>query len=132
MRPLRAATPNPPSTRDRGEHWSAEAACHDHPEPDLWYPTAGQGGTDDIGVIEALHICATCDVRERCLEYALTHNEPGIWGGLTENQRRRLLRGRAVTPAVPRCPDCATDVSEPGRRCNPCAAKARTRQREAS
>ncbi|MDQ1511262.1 MAG: WhiB family transcriptional regulator, redox-sensing transcriptional regulator [Actinomycetota bacterium] len=41
---------------------------------------------------KAKTICAECIVRQECLEFALRVHEPhGIWGGLTEAERRRLL-----------------------------------------
>ncbi|EUA66068.1 transcription factor WhiB family protein [Mycobacterium xenopi 4042] len=43
---------------------------------------------------EAKKICLGCEVRAECLEYALAHDERfGIWGGLSERERRRLKRG---------------------------------------
>ena len=43
---------------------------------------------------EAKKICLGCEVRHECLEYALAHDERfGIWGGLSERERRRLKRG---------------------------------------
>ena len=45
---------------------------------------------------EAKRVCATCEVREECLQYALANDERfGIWGGLSERERRKLKR-RAV------------------------------------
>ena len=45
---------------------------------------------------EAKKVCLSCDVRVECLEYALGQDERfGIWGGLSERERRRLKR-RAV------------------------------------
>ncbi len=45
----------------------------------------------------ARKICAVCKVRIQCLEYALKHGEPyGIWGGLSERERRRLKHGGAA------------------------------------
>jgi WhiB family redox-sensing transcriptional regulator len=42
-------------------------------------------------------LCARCPVRQACLDYALAVREPhGIWGGLNELQRRRLLRRMEV------------------------------------
>ena len=42
-------------------------------------------------------LCAACPVRQECLDYALTVHEPhGIWGGLNELERRRLLRRRSA------------------------------------
>jgi WhiB family redox-sensing transcriptional regulator len=41
---------------------------------------------------KAKTICAECSVQQECLEFALRVHEPhGIWGGLTEAERRRLL-----------------------------------------
>ena len=44
---------------------------------------------------EAKLICRGCEVREQCLEYALEHSEAGVWGGMTERERRALRRGAA-------------------------------------
>ncbi len=42
-------------------------------------------------------LCSRCPVRDECLDYALTVQEPhGIWGGLNELERRRLLRRRSA------------------------------------
>lgn len=44
----------------------------------------------------AKRICATCPVREPCLDYALTTREAhGVWGGLNETERRTILKQRA-------------------------------------
>ena len=45
---------------------------------------------------EAKKVCLTCEVRDECLEYALMNDERfGIWGGLSERERRKLKK-RAV------------------------------------
>ena len=42
---------------------------------------------------EAKRVCLTCDVRGECLDYALAHDERfGIWGGLSERERRKLKK----------------------------------------
>jgi WhiB family redox-sensing transcriptional regulator len=42
-------------------------------------------------------VCRGCVVREECLEYALSNGEKfGIWGGMSERERRRLRRARAL------------------------------------
>ena len=42
---------------------------------------------------EAKRVCLTCNVRGECLEYALAHDERfGIWGGLSERERRKLKK----------------------------------------
>lgn len=46
------------------------------------------------GNAPAIAFCARCQVRDECLEWALTHGEPGVWGGTGEADRRALLRKR--------------------------------------
>lgn len=69
--------------------WQQRALCA-QTDPEAFFPEKG-GSTR-----EAKAVCAQCDVRSECLEYALEHDERfGIWGGLSERERRRLRR-RAV------------------------------------
>lgn len=69
--------------------WQERALCA-QTDPEAFFPEKG-GSTR-----EAKRICLGCEVRAECLEYALTHDERfGIWGGLSERERRRLKR-RAV------------------------------------
>ncbi|MQA85036.1 MAG: WhiB family transcriptional regulator [Streptosporangiales bacterium] len=66
--------------------WEEAAACA-RVDPGLFYP--GQGGT----VRPALRVCAACPVRRECLRFAIENGELyGVWGGLSEEQRRRLRR----------------------------------------
>lgn len=60
-------------------------------DPDLFFPERG------ASTREAKAVCRSCLVRDECLEYALTTGEKfGIWGGLSERERRRLRRQRAL------------------------------------
>lgn len=69
--------------------WQTDALCA-QTDPEAFFPEKG-GSTRD-----AKRICSTCDVRSECLEYALKNDERfGIWGGLSERERRKLKR-RAV------------------------------------
>src|SRR5919198_2418242 len=69
--------------------WQERALCS-QTDPEAFFPEKG-GSTR-----EAKRICTGCEVRAECLEYALEHDERfGIWGGLSERERRRLKR-RAV------------------------------------
>jgi WhiB family redox-sensing transcriptional regulator len=71
--------------------WQQRAACRGV-DPDVFYPTS------DEETAEAQAICATCTVREPCLEYALASRErDGVWGGATERERRRIIRQRRKT-----------------------------------
>ncbi|GGL08611.1 hypothetical protein GCM10011588_23710 [Nocardia jinanensis] len=69
------------------EQWQERALCAET-DPEAFFPEKG-GSTR-----EAKRICLGCEVRDECLEYALAHDERfGIWGGLSERERRRLKRG---------------------------------------
>ena len=72
-----------PSPRD----WIGDAICA-QTDPEAFFPEKG-GSTR-----EAKRICQGCEVKAECLEYALHNDERfGIWGGLSERERRRLKRG---------------------------------------
>ncbi len=69
--------------------WQSDALCA-QTDPEAFFPEKG-GSTR-----EAKKVCLACDVRGECLEYALANDERfGIWGGLSERERRRLRR-RAI------------------------------------
>ena len=73
--------------------WREFARCRGV-DPETFYPVSD----DDDAADEAKSICALCPVREACLEYALsTREKNGVWGGLTERERRRVLRRRRKT-----------------------------------
>ncbi len=60
-------------------------------DPDLFFPERG------ASTREAKEVCRGCVVRDDCLEYALANGEKfGIWGGLSERERRRIRRQRAL------------------------------------
>jgi len=66
--------------------WQERALCAET-DPEAFFPEKG-GSTR-----EAKKICTGCEVRAECLEYALANDERfGIWGGLSERERRRLRR----------------------------------------
>lgn len=70
--------------------WRAKGSCRGS-DPGIFYPPP----EDDAEAAEAKVICGTCPVRQPCLEFALTTREKhGVWGGLTERERRRVLRQR--------------------------------------
>jgi len=66
--------------------WQADALCA-QTDPEAFFPEKG-GSTRD-----AKRICGQCEVKSECLEYALKNDERfGIWGGLSERERRKLKR----------------------------------------
>jgi len=76
--------------------WQVKAACRG-PQAAVFFPPSTFERKDEKLDRErrAKGICASCAVRQPCLEYALKIREPhGIWGGLSEGERKRLLEGR--------------------------------------
>ncbi len=70
------------------DEWRQDAACRDL-DTSIFFPE-----TDDEAAA-ALAVCAACPVREACLEFALvTRQDDGVWGGMTETDRKRLRRRR--------------------------------------
>jgi len=75
------------------DRWRARAACRG-PETALFFPPTHAERRDERDARErrAKSICVQCPVREDCLQHALHTGEAhGIWGGLTESERRVLL-----------------------------------------
>ena len=90
VQPVWIGLPREPDFDDEGElGWQTDALCA-QTDPEAFFPEKG-GSTRD-----AKKVCGACNVRSQCLEYALANDERfGIWGGLSERERRRL-RKRAV------------------------------------
>ena len=66
--------------------WQERARCREF-DPEVFFPEKGGSSR------EAKRICVGCEVKSECLAYALAHDERfGIWGGLSERERRRLKR----------------------------------------
>jgi len=81
--------PGPGFDDDGALSWQERALCA-QTDPEAFFPEKG-GSTR-----EAKKVCLSCDVRADCLDYALANDERfGIWGGLSERERRKLKR-RAV------------------------------------
>jgi WhiB family redox-sensing transcriptional regulator len=73
------------------QQWRSKAACQGL-DPEIFYPL------DEEDTEEAKAVCATCTVRESCLEHALGYREKeGVWGGASERERRRIIRQRRRT-----------------------------------
>lgn len=79
--------------------WRHEASCRDV-DPELFFPIGTTGPA--LAQIEAAKaICNMCAVQAPCLEWSLsTAQDAGIWGGLTEDERRLIRRDRAIRQRV--------------------------------
>ena len=76
---------------DNRAGWWARAACATA-DPELFFPISYSGPA--LGqVTKAKAICARCQIQPQCLRYALDAGSiQGVWGGMTEEERRRLVR----------------------------------------
>lgn len=85
--------------------WQRKANCRGV-NRDLFFP-------EDFTLPDeaALRLCRRCEVKDECLEYALKHNEVGIWGGMTDEGREKINK----TLHRVKCPDCRSqNVMEEG------------------
>lgn len=73
------------------DDWREQASCRDT-DPDLFFPVGTTGpAIEQIAAAKA--VCYDCDARSACLEFALeTNQESGIWGGTSEEERRKLRK----------------------------------------
>lgn len=73
--------------------WVHRARCKDE-DPELFFPI-GTTGPAAAQIERAKAICMQCEVRVHCLEWALaTGQDAGVWGGMSEEERRALRRAR--------------------------------------
>jgi WhiB family redox-sensing transcriptional regulator len=71
--------------------WMQHAKCHGA-DPERFFPT------ESTGVDDARRVCAECPVQVECLEYALDNRiDLGIWGGVSQRERKRILSRRRGT-----------------------------------
>lgn len=75
-------------------YWREQAACL-HEDPDLFFPI-GNSGPTLVQIDEAKAVCGRCPVVEQCLDWAVhVVQVDGIWGGMTESERRAMKRREA-------------------------------------
>ena len=77
------------------DSWRDHARCRDT-DPELFFPV-GTTGTALVQIQRAKQVCLECAARVECLDFALTTNQDsGVWGGLSEEERRAIRRQRAA------------------------------------
>ena len=75
--------------------WMDRAVCHDSASQNALFSSG------EAQRIAAERICPPCPVRAECLGHALEHHEAyGVWGGLTERARRKLMKGRKPRASI--------------------------------
>lgn len=83
-----------PKLKEIAMDWRHEAACRDE-DPELFFPI-GNTGPALAQIEEAKKVCQRCPVKEACLAWALeSGQDAGVWGGLSEDERRALKRRAA-------------------------------------
>ena len=74
--------------------WRDRASCLTQ-DPELFFPVGNTGPALEQ-IQAAKNVCGKCVVTEYCLQYALaTNQDSGVWGGLSEDERRALKRRAA-------------------------------------
>lgn len=72
------------------ESWMTLGICA-QTDPDAFFPEQG------VNARNAKATCRRCPVKAQCLQYALDNDERyGVWGGLSERERRRVLNGEII------------------------------------
>jgi WhiB family redox-sensing transcriptional regulator len=78
--------------------WRSAALCRDT-SPELFFPVGTTGLALEL-VESAKAVCRRCPAQAQCLEFALTtHQDSGVWGAASEEQRRDLRRRFLRKPA---------------------------------
>lgn len=95
VRPIRPdTTPRPaddtPAPGERADDWMTAAHCRGV-DPELFFPHKGESSA------AAKEVCFGCPVRQECYDHALANGEHfGVWGGLTEMERKAIRRSRRL------------------------------------
>lgn len=78
-------------------YWRDAAACRTE-DPELFFPR-GETGPSISQIEDAKTVCRRCPVMDACALWALeTRQDAGVWGGLSETERRRIHRWRGERP----------------------------------
>lgn len=100
-------TPTLLDFQDRG-------ACRDH-DPELFFPASEAGPAAERQVAQAKAVChADCPVLEQCRAYALANSLDGIWGGMTEAERRAVRTQNRAAALADQDGELGSAEQEPG------------------
>jgi WhiB family redox-sensing transcriptional regulator len=84
-----------PSTMKGGiMDWRDDSACREV-DPDLFFPD-GKNAPARTQIEKAKQICLSCPVVQPCLHFAVSTGQLGVWGGLDDDERRKLRRRKAA------------------------------------
>lgn len=81
--------------------WQLEGSCRGMDSGSFFHPDGERGPARARREARAKAVCRACPVLELCREHALAVHEPyGVWGGLSENERERIIRGEQRTLTI--------------------------------
>lgn len=84
-----------PRLVQKPEEWQEAAACRTADSSVFFHPAGERGNQHDAREAAAKRICAECPVMAECGQAALARREQyGVWGGMTEDERRKILGQR--------------------------------------
>lgn len=79
--------------------WRKDAQCRAY-DPELFFPV-GTSGPAQVQTEEAKAVCVFCPVQTECLAWAFeTGQDHGVWGGMSEAERRAVVRRRGAQGAL--------------------------------
>ena len=82
------------ATKPASDNWQIRGACRNE-DPELFFPIGG-GPAAQVQAEEAKRVCWRCPVMQLCGQWALkTRQDAGVWGGMSEDERRALKRRNA-------------------------------------
>jgi WhiB family redox-sensing transcriptional regulator len=80
--------------------WQLRGACRAVPPESFFHPEGERGSSRTMRDQAAKAVCARCPVLAECARHALAVHEPyGVWGGMSEDERDAIIRGRQVAVA---------------------------------
>ena len=86
-----------PSPLSTNWEWQLDGLCRDLDSAQFFHPEGERGGPRRRRAEAAKRICAKCPVLSTCRQYALQTQEPyGVWGGLSEEERRAIIAAEKV------------------------------------
>lgn len=84
-------------------NWQREGACRNVPvSSGLFFALENNQKNPRLRLKEAKKICADCPVLKECGEHALYHEHYGVWGGMSERERRRVRSERGIVTSTMR------------------------------
>jgi WhiB family redox-sensing transcriptional regulator len=63
---------------------------------DFWFPEKSDGSSNSVEMLMAKSICRSCPHQSECAEWGIQKERFGIWGGLSENERRNMRRANNI------------------------------------